>query len=435
MPVPTLTSRPSKTSTHLVEETNAPTATATPAPTKILALIERQPSAEKLASYLSNYGRSLIDNCAGIAEVEPVFQDVNGDQQDDLIIINSPELTILLWTEVRYLEPILFKGDSLRGCPSSSVIFEDWTGDGISEIIFDNRALWGGTGYEDYNTTRYVIHCRASTCITVWEGLMARDVSDSNSGGMAQFNFKTSLRSQAAQPSFDVRSTGFAVYTIATAQQQPNDGSWYTGLYVITSTLSTWVWAEDKFELSESKIIKRGYEILSAATLSAQGKAGANASISATRVRGPESFFANDRCELSVNGLLVTEPFGCKQNFTTVEWKDITQDGIEDIVVIALSGAYDADGNNLTDKQCVHQRLLAFQWNDKSATPIANITGCVMREDLYGVLLKDFDNDGQTEILAARRDFDSSNQRLDITEVYKWNGTQFVFWDDVPGQP
>ncbi|MBL8046759.1 MAG: hypothetical protein JNL09_09470, partial [Anaerolineales bacterium] len=98
-------------------------------------------------------------------------------------------------------------------------------------------------------------------------------------------------------------------------------------------------------------------------------------------------------------------------------------------------GTYDAEGNDLTEKHCVHQRLVAFQWNGETATPIANITGCVIREDLYGVLLKDFDNDGQTEILAAKTDFDSSGRRIDVTEIYKWNGSQFVFWDDVPGQP
>ena len=111
----------------------------------------------------------------------------------------------------------------------------------------------------------------------------------------------------------------------------------------------------------------------------------------------------NDVCQLTVAGQSVGGSFGCRGNFTTVEWKDITGDGVPDIVAIAFSAGdpVDSKGNSLADDHCMHQRLLASQWDGQPATPIANVAGCVMREDLYGVRLADVDGDGKLEIEAA----------------------------------
>lgn len=80
----------------------------------------------------------------------------------------------------------------------------------------------------------------------------------------------------------------------------------------------------------------------------------------------------------------------------------------------------------LSDETCMHQRLLAYQWNGDQAVEIANVAGCVTQEDLYGVRLEDYDHDGQLEIQAAH------NGQL-RNRAYKWTGSKFVLWGDIPG--
>jgi hypothetical protein len=109
-----------------------------------------------------------------------------------------------------------------------------------------------------------------------------------------------------------------------------------------------------------------------------------------------------------------------------------------------LSGANDEFGNQLSDKDCVHQRLLAYQQMNSQLIEIANITGCVMQSDLYGVQIQDVDGDGQVEILAVDGVLTEPNCDETITpyaheriycwyelsqqdEIYRWNGSEFVY--------
>ena len=58
----------------------------------------------------------------------------------------------------------------------------------------------------------------------------------------------------------------------------------------------------------------------------------------------------------------------------------MTSDGIEEIVVVALAEAGWASNAN-----CIRQQLLAYEWADNTPRLIAEINGCVVQPDLYGL--------------------------------------------------
>jgi hypothetical protein len=150
---------------------------------------------------------------------------------------------------------------------------------------------------------------------------------------------------------------------------------------------------------------------------------------------------ANDVCQLHIAGEPVGPRFGCKRAHVSVEWKDITSDGMDEIIITAYSGPfpYDRDGTVLSDEEFPHQRLMAYQWEGDEAKIIANISGYVVQEDLYGVRLEDYDSDGQLEILAAGGLF-SPSEGCHMPEyqdecwyvlsyhnvIYEWDGERFV---------
>jgi hypothetical protein len=112
-----------------------------------------------------------------------------------------------------------------------------------------------------------------------------------------------------------------------------------------------------------------------------------------------------------------------------VAWRDLTGDGRDDVVVTAFSAGYPYGPEDLlSDTNCMHQRIIAYQVEDGIASEIANVAGCVERSDLYGVRLLDVDQDGQVEILAAPNG-DLNNR------AYEWNGQRFVLWGEVAIRP
>jgi hypothetical protein len=158
----------------------------------------------------------------------------------------------------------------------------------------------------------------------------------------------------------------------------------------------------------------------------------------------------NDICQVVVNGQKAGLEFGCKSGFTSLDWQDVTGDGRSELIVVAYSNAYTGQGfegeGYLQGKDCIHQRLLIFQNLDSVMNVIANVTGCVVESDLYGVRFEDLDQDGQVEILAANGwlttdrcfstlstsapDGKQDNCWYELgyqDEVYRWNGTEFVY--------
>jgi len=90
------------------------------------------------------------------------------------------------------------------------------------------------------------------------------------------------------------------------------------------------------------------------------------------------------------------------------------------------------------EKGCFHQRLIVYTWDGETATQVGNFVGCVRRSDLFGVTIRDYDEDGQLEILAAALwpeflapeqpdGFSQDYLRFSqLIEIYEWDGTKFI---------
>ena len=213
-------------------------------------------------------------------------------------------------------------------------------------------------------------------------------------------------------------------------------------LSVYTSTLSTFSWDGQEFQWRDTKALEPASQVDSLEKLETISSEGQTAVITAEFNNGATN--QNDSCQLHVDGVIVGTEFGCKKNFTVIDWQDVTNDDQAELVITTLSGLHDIEGRALSDKECVHQRLLIYQWNNSVLTEIANITGCVVQSDLYGVRIQDIDGDEQIEILAANRwltddrcfsaiiGMDGSQDNCwyqfgHQDEVYKWNGSEFVY--------
>ena len=149
--------------------------------------------------------------------------------------------------------------------------------------------------------------------------------------------------------------------------------------------------------------------------------------------------YRNDRCEVYINGESASKPFGCKFNFTKMQWEDVVGDGKPELVVRTISGDQSYIWNDLVaEKGCFHQRMLIYTWDGKNADQVANVVGCIRRSDLFGVRLRDYDEDGELEILAAAmwpqfldpvqpdgfsQDYVQVSQ---LVEIYEWDGEKFV---------
>ena len=211
---------------------------------------------------------------------------------------------------------------------------------------------------------------------------------------------------------------------------------------ILPSTLSIYSWNGMTFSITDQQVISLASKIDSIASLAATSSTGINAKVVAKSnfTAGDE----NDYCQLIINGTNVGNRFGCRRNFTTVEWKDITGDGIQEAVIIAYSAGipFEDEGNTLSEEVCMHQRLIAYQSDGTTNTEIANVAGCVIQKDLYGVRLQDYDGDGIPEIFAApnAEGYDGDGIVDDIfglgpsiplnNRAYKWNGKKFMYLSD-----
>jgi hypothetical protein len=351
-----------------------------------------------------------------------IYEDVSSDGEADLIVYDYTDLFVFIWLGDHYLEPFyILETPGLRDPAHITVSFQDWTGDKVPEIMFDYHFTGGGTGVWVYATSHRLIHCERQGCQEVWSN-GSSETYDYNLGGLARYELDLRpVLDETGRPAIRAFQEGFSIYCCDLDSGVTSPQS----LDVYTSTVSIYSWEGQIFKLTDQQIASRAYRITGQSVLKATNSAGVQATI-----WWKDNNFAdngNDYCQLLVNGEAVSSYFGCKRNFTTVEWRDITNDQQAEIVVITFSAAFpmDFDGNRLSEETCAHQRLLAYQWRDNQAIEIANVAGCVLRKDLYGVQIEDFDQDGQVEILAALTG-ELQNR------AYKWNGKKFVLWSNIP---
>ncbi|NUM48417.1 MAG: hypothetical protein HUU38_27225 [Anaerolineales bacterium] len=351
--------------------------------------------------------------------VETFYEDVNGDEVTELIVLHSPEIFVLSWTGAEYVKIFYLNGGCGPRCfPSSYLKFEDWTNDGGAEIIFDNVQIWGGTGYWVYETTRFINHCTKISCETVWEKMISRTGDDYNTGSIEREQYKTKSIIENGQPIIRAVKTGFNFYDHFYPGLTRDDFE-YNVLSVITSTLTLYPWDGTRFVSGEEQIVSLPYQVDFWANYQAVSSNGTQTAIT---LDVETQITPNDTCTLSITDKIIGGPLLCKHDFTSVSWQDITGDGQEEVVLQLL---YSDPGD--APWCAVQQRLLAYTWDGQTATLIADASGCVTRpEDLYGVRLEDYDGDGLPEIIAAQLDADNPER------IYKFNGTEFVFWSEMP---
>src|SRR5262249_4133848 len=144
---PHSTPRPTETPTALLSpaSSNTPslkmTTTETPQPQETLMI--RRPSAQQLIGYLQSFFPDLDvypDDDLGI-----VYKAVNGDAKADLISHGINGVFVLIWSEQRYLPPFGIQGGWSRAmAPEITIALQDWTGDHVPEIVYDETGLGGG---------------------------------------------------------------------------------------------------------------------------------------------------------------------------------------------------------------------------------------------------------------------------------------------------
>lgn len=389
---------------------------------------------------LSGDGR--LDQVAYDLDVYPdgiafaiVYQDLNRDGVDDLVVFGFHGLLVLLWEDDHYSEPFVIDAGWSRGWgPYLRAFFEDWTGEGVPEIVLEEDSSGGGTGLWISTTTRSFVHC-VRTCSVVWSDTVDYSVSEIRSGGTALYRAELTRRADAPDQ-FRVLTHGFSIYC---CEEDGGPGP-IEALNVYTSTLTTYAWNGARFEPGETATVSRWRIVESDSVLSSTNTWGNRADIS--WVFNGQYNEPNDVCWLSVNGGPLGKPFGCRHTFTQVHWQDLTGDGQDEIVVRAYSAGN--PGGPLTPDTgpyaayepvgsvgCEHQRLMVYAWDGAQTTELADVAGCVQEEDLYGVRLEDIDGDGLLDLRAAR--VYASDLPDPLPErVYRWNGQRFVFWSELP---
>jgi hypothetical protein len=358
----------------------------------------------------------------GDALLAIIYQDVNGDNVTDLVMYGAEGVLILIWKEDHYAEPFIISTWESRGFPPDNhATFADWTEDGIPEIVFDHKTAGGGSGLWVVYTERNVIHCDGQGCKTVWTSDIEVDTDDYNFGGLARYRLDVQpYTTKNGTPFLRSRDEGFQIHCCDAGTEKDV----YDGLEVYTSTQRVYDWDGYQFVLSDESIITRGYKIAEQSNLMDINKKGDQALI--TYRYNMTLGNMNDYCQAFVNNFTIGGRFGCRGNFTTVEWKDITGDGQDELLIIAYSAGYPLDDqqNLLGDEICMHQHLIAYEWLNRNAREIANVTGCVQEKDLFGIRLESNDS-GAWEIIAAW------NGKLN-KRIYKWDGQHYVMWGELP---
>ena len=84
-----------------------------------------------------------------------------------------------------------------------------------------------------------------------------------------------------------------------------------------------------------------------------------------------------------------------------------------------------------------------FRTTDDIATEIANIVGCVVQPDMFGIAIEDIDGDQQVEIVAGGELLKYPDSPClgnfcwyklnNENEIYRWDGKEFIYSMSVPG--
>jgi hypothetical protein len=455
-----LTITPTREETHISPISNGsvesfPTSTITQTQDNLSLPLHPSPSPSQLDSlistYFSEFHDSLLDwdfeeddinddglpdevsryydNYIGMAIIKV---DVTGDGVIDFVIPGWHGIIVVPSSEDGYGEPYWMKaGWSRASLPEIEIIFQDLTGDDIPEIIY-NEGLWGGgTGLWSYEVNRSIIHCIGTGCSEIWSGLVYREIHDYNSGGLSVYRASfASNYDEDGNSIIKITDEGFSIHCCMKfgTSDHPEGSKAFNPLLIFPSIISIYSFEDGVFNKADEQIVSLEKTIESNSRLVSTSSSGTIAAISWEFNMSASN--ANDYCQIAVESSALGDYFGCRHDFTEVGWQDITGDGKEDIVITAYSSGYPYGPEELiSDEICMHQRIIAYSKEDDGYRLIANIAGCVLEEDLFGVKLEDITGDGEPEIIAAHLITETDEYP---TRAYKWNGDEFVMWSELP---
>jgi hypothetical protein len=353
------------------------------------------------------------------SDAKILYIDLNGDREEDLVLYDNALSYAFLWNAARYVGPFdLNEEYGFNSDTQTQLSFEDVTFDGIPEIVFDVLELYPwGTGLFSASWYRTYSHCNDLTCSVVLRIPLGSYTIDDNFGGTCVERDKLSLA--PAEASLRHFSEGFSIFGCGFWPGADQD---IPKLRISESLVTYYKWDGTAFVSSRTETARLASTVTDRSLLTSVSNRGVVAQV----VPKPNNFGGekvNDYCQLYISGAAVGSHFGCKRNFSRVEWIDLTGDGTQEVVAISYSGAsaYDLEGD-IGSLSCGHQHLLAYAMETDGPALIADLTGCTFRSDLVGVELRDLDGNGTLEILAAEDPL--HNYWLNLGNSSRWNCEQ-----------
>lgn len=424
-------------------ETTEPSEIAQP-----FELTQRHPDENALADYLTD------QNSGPFSSIETIlFADVSGDGEEDLIAISDQEpIFILIWDGQQYDSPqeTGYWPEGRFEADGRHTYLKDYTGDRVPEIVSD---VWVTRGEDDYSAidwTRQITFCEQDSCRVIWQDWFAAYGDAPTSTGMFYYNSSDYVyRNDVGDLILERLYFGLSLFWPYTGppnepQLHPEQNAAVLGLdtgeklYVDVDLLRRYIWDGQAYVFLEDEILEPLQLIERDATHQATGPDGTLALVR-FELDETSQTYRNDRCQVFVDGEPASLPFGCKDEFTTIEWRNVVGDNKPELVMETISGDQSSMWLDLVaEKGCFHKRIQVYTWDGSFADQVANIVGCVRRSDLFGAHLRDYDEDGQLEILAATdwpqflepeqpdgfsQDYMQFNQ---LVEIYEWNGQLFV---------
>lgn len=423
-------------------------------------LTVQQPTLEQLEYYLVQFppfsDESVIlpehrqDEPFNWYETDAIhYVDLNNDDQLDLVAHSYMHIAVMVWIDGQYSQPFQLLDTSGHRNPYSKVTFEDWTFDDVPEVIFHERQIpASGTDIGGYRFKDTVIHCTESECHSIWDGVVFDNFNAYLVDGtwIQQTKIHQSL-SEASIPEINTTTTEF-VYGCVYACYLENDLPLPAGQHTynarnrVGSTIQQhYRWNGAVFELESEKWLNEPYAIEISSQLEAVNNMDDKAKIMMEAVATGYAGQRFPQCQLFINDNMVGEPYFCDS--ANVTWQDITGDGHEELIVNAYAGfAGVQDG----EKECAHQRLIAYQQSDEVFHQVANVTGCLVQIDLFGIHLENIDDDPALELVAAGyiyTDFETKPcyagfcwyEPNYINDIYDWNGVEYIFSHIIPREP
>lgn len=358
------------------------------------------------------------------AEMQIIYADVNHDGEQDLVALYSfpfiqgnEFIIVMLWERAAYGQPFgIYLTSELQGGLHFSL--EDWTGDGLEEIVWDVETNTTGSGYVETTYEKFIIRC-GSECSVLWQGSTSVDWHS-----LINFHGRgiqtTDIHLLADPLRIETTTSLFHLPYVYEGETAP--------LKIFKTNQEIYTWTGSVFTPTHSSVLSPSHEVTSTQQLEAES-AGGKAVIQTSYVPAVPSLdkYEYFTCQLEVGNTTVGDRFECIPSFTRVWWQDVTADGRDEVVVSTL---YD-----------IQARLLVWEIGGGYRLT-ADIRGDVIRSDLYGVRLENIDQDPELEILAGEwlKYTDSFCFSTEIQEivtacwnstsrddvVYDWDGTRFT---------